>query len=197
VTITQRDRRALILFGMAVLVIIIYLSTTSGNGAKVIAPVASKESIPMAEQRLTRMRQSVARVPAREVLFQQVSAELAEREKNLIEAETGAQATEKLLEIVRGIARAQTPPVEVRSVELGPPRPYGDAYGEVTVSINTECTMDQLVNLMADISARKELISTKDLRVAPANPKQKTVNVRLTAAGLVPPRLVPKGRESF
>lgn len=195
-TITQRDRRALMLAVPAIAVILIY-AATSPKQTVVVAPRGSNESVASMTQRLAGMRQSVARVPGKEALLKQVSAELTEREKNLIVADTAAQATEQLLQIVRTIARSQGPAVELRSVELGQPKSFGDAYGEVTVSVTTECKVDQLVNLMSDISARKELVATRDLRVSAANPKEKTVSARLTFAALVPKKLVPQKKDSF
>lgn len=194
--ISKREKQLLLLLALFVPFVVIYVSTTPKETA-VVAPVAGKESIPGAEQRLQRMRQSVALVPGKETVLKQVSAELAEREKNLIDADTGAQAGEKLLAIVRQVARAQAPPVELRSIELGPPKAFGEAYGEVTVSISAECRVDQLVNFMSDISARKEMVATRDLRVSTANQNEKTVAVRLTVAGLVPRRLAPARKDSF
>lgn len=194
--ISEREKRLLILAAVVIPLILIYVAMTPSD-PKVVAPVISKESIPMAEQRLTRIRQSVARVPAREVLLKQANAELADREKTLIDADTAAQATEQLLQVVRTVARAQGPAVEIRSVEMGMPASFGDAYGEVSVSISTECRMEQLVNFMADLSARKEAIGTRELRLAAANGKEKTVGVRLTIAALVPRKLVPKRKEAF
>ena len=194
--ISEREKRLLILAAVVIPLILIYVAMTPSD-PKVVAPVISKESIPMAEQRLSRIRQSVARVPAREVLLKQANAELADREKTLIDADTAAQATEQLLQVVRTVARAQGPAVEIRSVEMGMPASFGDAYGEVSVSISTECRMEQLVNFMADLSARKEAIGTRELRLAAANGKEKTVGVRLTIAALVPRKLVPKRKEAF
>ena len=196
-TITQRDKRALILLGMAVAVIFIYVVTAPKDGPAVVAPAANRESIPAAEQRLTLIRQSVARVPGKETVLKAVADELAVREKNLIRADTAAQATDQLLQIVRAVARAQAPPVELRGIEMGQAGAYGDAYGEVTVSINTECRMEQLLNMMSDLSARKELVSTREIRIGAANQKEKTVVVRLTIAALVPRALVPKRKESY
>jgi hypothetical protein len=163
----------------------------------VVAPAANRESIPAAESRLALLRQSVARVPGKETVLQLAAGELAGRENNLIRAATGAQAAEQLLQIVRAVARAQAPPVELRGIEMGQPNAYGDAYGEVTVAISTECRMEQLLNMMSDFAARKELVSTRDLRIAAANQKEKTVTVRLTVAALVPRSLVPKRKEAY
>ncbi len=195
-TITDRDRRALLLAVPAVIIILIYVATSPRETA-VVAPLANADSIPVAEDRLARMRQSVARVPGKEEVLKQANAELAEREKNLFDADTAAVATERLLQVVRQVARAQAPPVELRSIELAPPKAFGEHYGEIAVAITTECRVDQLVNMMSDLTARKEMISTRDLRISAANPNEKTVTLRMTVAGLVPRRLVPKKQEAF
>jgi hypothetical protein len=45
---------------------------------------------------------------------------------------------------------------------------------------------------MTDLANRPELIATSDIRVALANPKEKTVVVRLGLSGVVPRKLVPE-----
>ena len=76
--------------------------------------------------------------------------------------------------------------------ELGAIAPFGDDYGAVNVSIQVECRIEQLLNFLAALAARPELIATRDLRVIAADPKQKTLNVRITVAGIVPKSLAPQ-----
>jgi hypothetical protein len=193
-TLADRDRRALMLLAGAAVLMIIYWAASGDPAPAVVAPT-STESIAAAEQRLSQMRQAVARVPGKEAVLKQVAAELSEREKGLIVAETPAQATEQLLQIVRSTARASQ--MDLRAVELGQPKQFGDSYGEVTVSATTECRMEQLLNMMSDLTGRPELVATRDLRINAANPKEKTVVVRLTVAGIVPKRLAPQRKEAF
>jgi hypothetical protein len=198
-TITDRDKRALLLAVPALAIIGIFVATSSKEAAPVVvaASATSDTSIPAAEQRLALMRQSVAQVPGKEERLKQAQTELAQREKGLIEADTAAQATEQLLQIMRRVARAQAPPVDFKSVEPGQTRAYGDAYGQVIVGVNFECKMDQLVNMLADFSARPELVATNDMRLTAANGTEKTVLVHLSVAGLVPRKLVPVRKETF
>ncbi len=192
-TMTSRDRRALTLLGVAVAGSLLYIWLSPSTKAPVVVqPTTVPMTIPEAELQLARMRQSVARVPGKDEILKQAAVELSTREKGLIEAETANQAQEQVLQIMRKVAAAQSPPVEIRSVELGPIRPFGDAYGEVVLSASFECRIDQLVNMLADLSARPELIATSDLRTAAGNPKQKTIGVRMTVSGIVPKRLVPE-----
>ena len=189
--LTTRDKRALALLGAVVLLTVIYVSTSSGPRVPAVVSPTKPMTIPAAELQLARMRQSVARVPGKDEVLKQVSAELALREKGLIDADTTNQAQDQVLQIVRKIAAAQSPAVEIRTVELGAPRPFGDAYGEVTISASFECHIEQLVQMMADLTARPELVAMSDLRMAIANAKQKTVNVRMTVSGIVPKKLAP------
>jgi Type II secretion system (T2SS), protein M subtype b len=190
VKLSSRDKRLLPLLG-AVLLTTIYVLSSSGPGVPAVVSPSKAMTIPEAELQLARMRQSVARVPGKDEILKQAAAELARREKGLIDADTANQAQEQVLLIVRKIASAQSPPVEIKSVELGAPRSFGDAYGEVVVAANFECHIEQLVQIMADLSARPELVAMSDLRMAAANPKQKTVNIRMTVSGIVPKKLAP------
>jgi hypothetical protein len=156
------------------------------------APVAPSDTPARAEARLELLRATAATVPDKEEILSKAQADLASREKGLIIADTAAQAQAQLITIVRAIGRAEAPPVEIRNTDGLGIRPFNDSYGEVTVSVQIECRIDQLVNMLASIAARPELISTSDLRIGSANPKDKTVGVHLTVSGIVPRKLVPE-----
>ncbi len=194
-TLQPRDRRALTALAMLTLV-----SPTGSLLARRFrarggrAPPAIRSRF--AEKRLARLRDTAATAPAKEDVMKKLSAELAMREKGLIAADTAAQAQAQLIQIVRRIGSAEPPPVEIRATEIGPVRPFGDAYGEASVSVQVECRIDQLLNILAGVAARPELVSTSELRVSSANVKDKTVSVRLTLTGIVPRKLVPEKRSN-
>ena len=189
--VQQRDKRALLVLGAAlVLAFIFWMAGSSpASSAKVVAPV---ESVDRLEKGLANLRTRAAALPVKEALLKQASAELAEREKGLISGDTADQAQAQLLQVLRRVAKAQTPPLEIRQVELGQPRSYGSAYGQVTVSVTIDCRIDELVNLLATLSAQPETIATDEIRFGMANPKQKTMPVRLTVSGIVAGRLAPQ-----
>lgn len=198
-TITDRERRLLSFLGVSVVLSAIYWFATSGPSSatpKVIAPV---DSVDRAEKVLTELRKQAATIPGKEAVLKQVSTELATREKGLIKGDTAAQAQAQLVQILREVARNQSPPLDVRAVELGPVRNFGDAYGEVSVSVTLDCRIDQLVNYMAFLSAQPEIFATDEIRITASNPKLKTMPVRLSISGLVPRKLVPvkKGLSQF
>ena len=186
----QRDKRALMVLGaVAVLAFIYWMAGSSSSSVKVSAPV---ESIDRVEKGLANLRSRAAALPAKEVLLKQANAELAEREKGLISGDTADQAQAQLLQVLRRVAKAQTPPLEIRQVELGQPRSYGNAYGLVTVSVTVDCRIEELINLLSTLSAQPETIATDEIRFGMANAKQKTMPVRLTVSGIVAQRLAPK-----
>ena len=194
-TISERDRRALIILGPALVVfgLIYWYSnsspSSSGDSGKSSGPT---ESVERAEKRLAILRKQAATLPGKETVLKQVSGELADREKGLIPGDTAEQAQAQLLQMVKRVAQQQMPPLDVGQVELGRPRTFGSAYGQVSVSITMTCGIDQLVNFLAALSAQPELASTEEIRFGTSHPKLKTMPIRLTISGLVARRLVPK-----
>jgi hypothetical protein len=195
-TMSGRDRRALVILGGALVLggFIYWLSnsspSTSSSSASVTA--APSESIDRAQRRLATLRRQAATLSGKEAVLKQVSVELGEREKGLIPGDTAEEAQAQLLQVVRRVAKAQTPPIEMSQVELGRPRTYGTAYGEVSVSITLTCRIDELVNFLAALGAQPELASTEEIRFGASHPKQKTMPIRLTVTGLVARRLIPQ-----
>lgn len=187
---SQRDRRALAALAVCVVLGLVYRFWPSTDAPAVVAPTT--DNIALAEKRLAKLRESAATVPAKEKIRKQVADDLAVREKGLIAAPTAAQAQAQLIQIVRRLGALETPAVEIRATEIGPVRPLGDAYGEALVSVQIECRIDQLINILAAIPAQPELVATSDLRVISTNAKDKAVGVRLTLSGVVPRNLVPE-----
>jgi hypothetical protein len=195
-TLQPRYRNALVLFALVEIVLLVYKYWPAG--AKPVV-VASSDSVGAAEKRLARLREIAATVPAKQDIAVKASAELATREKGLLAADTAPQAQAQLIQIIRRLGTGEAPPIEIRSTELGAVRPFGDAYGEASVSVQIECRIDQLINLLASLASQPELVSASDVRVNTTNVKDKTVTVRLTVAGVVPRKLVPekKGAATF
>ncbi len=196
-TLQPRDRRALAFFAVSAILGLVYELWSSSSAPTVVT--ASTDSVALTEKRLAKLRAEAAMVPGKEDILKKVSADLALREKGLIQADTLAQAQAHLIQVVRTLGQAENPPVQIRATESFGIRPLGDSYGEASVSVQIECRIDQLVNLLAAVTAQTELISTNDIRVTAANPKEKLIGVRLTISGIVPGKLVPqkKGVAAF
>jgi len=188
--ISQRDRRALLLLGVAVIgVLAIELFVRERDAAPA---AAAGDSVELAGKRLARLRQAAGTLESREQALKAADEELAVREKGIIQADTLPQAQARLMEIARQLAGAQSPPIDIRSTELGQPRPLAEDYAEILLPLSFECRIEQLVNFLADVSALPELVAVNGLRVVTAREKEKTINVRLTLAGVIPRRLAPE-----
>jgi Type II secretion system (T2SS), protein M subtype b len=192
-TTGKLDRRMALLLagGMAGVLLLRYVVFADRQPAV----VAAADSAPLAEKRLARLRSLAATVPGQEKVLKQASAELAAREKGILQTDTAAQAQAQLLEIIRRTGKEEG--FDVRGAEEMKVRPLAADYGEVTVTVAFTCRIDQFVNFMADLANRPELLATSDVRISAGNAKDKTVNVRLGLAGVVPRKLVPNKAVAF
>jgi Type II secretion system (T2SS), protein M subtype b len=191
-TLGQRDRRALLVLGGAAIVCLVLWMLLPAERQPAL--VGAVDTIPAAAKRLSKVRQVAATLPAEERSQQTAAAQLAAREKGMLQADTPAQAQAQLVQIMRRLASAQEPPIEIRSAEVGKTQPLGDSYGEVTIPVSFVCRIDQLVNLLADVTAQPELLAAGGLRITPGDAKEKTINVRLTLSAIAPRKLVPEKR---
>jgi hypothetical protein len=195
---SDRDRRALMLLGvgLAIGAILYFFFPANPGTASVAAPAVSQDNIALGQQRLTRLRQIAATVPAREATLKQTTADLKEREAGIIQADTAAQAQAAVLEAIRRVGKMEQ--IDVRGGDFGAPKAFGD-YGLVYVTVTFECHIEQLVNFLADLSREQQTIVPSEERMSAGNPKEKTMSVRLVLAGLVAKKLVPekKGLAGF
>ncbi len=194
-TLSTRDQRALILLGTGLLTVLVLRFGVYGD--KQAAVVSASDSIPAAEKRLTRVRLAAATVASKQGLLKTLNGQAEQREKGIIHAPSAQQAQAHLLETIRRVGKAEG--IEVRGGEFPELSPLGDEYGEAAVSVNFDCRIEQIVNFLAALTKETELIATREVRIASANPKEKSLSVRLTLAGVVPRNLVPvkKGLATF
>lgn len=187
-TMTTRDRRALIVLAVAGVALAIYLLAT-GSGTTPTAQVVSLNSTQL-RQRLAQLRQTAAVLPAREVLLKQATADLADREHGIIQAGTAAEAQSELLQTA--VRLGKTNGLEVRSSDFGAPKVFGD-YGIVYATVSFDCHVEQLLNFLADLTREPELIVPSEERiVASGNAKDKMMTVRMVLAGVVAKKLIPE-----
>ncbi len=191
--LSQRDRRALIGLGAAVMLTLVVYLWPQGGGPEEVGVAGGVET---AEQRLAQVRRLAAQVPAKEAQLAALQADLANWEQGLIASETAQQAQADLLTILREIGARQDPPLEFASVEIGQVEPLSGSedYGEAKVSVSFDCTIEQLVNLMADLTAQPPAVVTDEIRISTRNEEDKTIQVRLRVSGAVPGALVPEQR---
>jgi hypothetical protein len=186
--LSQRDRRALLLLCTAAVLFLAYRFWPEDASGVVVEAV----SIPQLERRVQKLRQMERSLEPRDKVRKQVAAALAAREKGVIQAETAAQAQAQILQIVRRVLRAQTPPVDLRASELRQPQRINSEYGEVSVQVSLDCGIEQTLNLLADLGGQPEALGAVAVSLEAANPKQKTVPARIVISALVPGKLLPK-----
>ena len=188
-TISPRERRAVVMLAAALAVFaILEFVVFPGDNA-----TATSQAVPQNPERLRQrvalLRQSVAVLPAREALLKQIDADLADRERGIIQADTTAQAQAELVETARRVGK--TNQIDVRTSDFGAPRAFGE-YGIVYASITFDCHVEQLLNFLADLTREPELIVPSEQRISSGNSKEKLMSVRITLAGIVSKKLVPE-----
>jgi hypothetical protein len=185
---TARDQKLLAVW-LVLAAVTGYVYLAPANTGSMLPASASAETVEMAEQRLARLKDLAAAAPSKLDILTKISAELAVREQGLIRAETVQQAQAQMLAALRELADLEA--IEIRSMEMAAVEPFGDGYGLAPVRVQFECRMAQLVNVLAGLAARPELMATRGLQIQASNPKEKTVRVVLNVVGVVPKELVP------
>jgi hypothetical protein len=185
--VSDRDKKLLLVIPVAILILIVRFGFMRDD-PKVVGTTAS-ESIPQTEKHLAQLRGVAATVPGKQKVLALVDADLAAREKGIIQVETAPQAQARLLELIRRVANPEG--IDIRGGDFGQPKVIGD-YGEVNVGVTFTCPIEKFVNFMAGLSREPELIGPSDIRMTAQNPKDKTVTVRMILGGLVPRKLVPE-----
>jgi len=187
-TLTTRDRRALIALTVAGVAAAIYF-LASGSGSTPAAQVVSMNSAQL-RQRLAQLRQTAAVLPAREALLKQATADLADRERGVIQAGTAAEAQSEVLQTAVRLGKSNG--LEVRSSDFAAPKVFGD-YGIVYAAVSFDCHVEQLLNFLADLTHEPELIVPSEERIGTSgNAKDKMMTVRMVLAGVVAKKLIPE-----
>ena len=174
------------LLGGALVVMAVYYFGFPDTSPGSTAASASPELL---QQRVARLRQLAATVPAREASMKEASALLADREKGMLQADTAPQAQATLLEVARRVGKLSQ--LDIRGGEFGAPKTFGD-YGLVYATINFDCHVEQLVNFLADLGKQPELIAPFEQHINSGSVKDKTVSVRMVLAGVVAKKLIPE-----
>ncbi len=184
---TAPDRRLLWVLGVLVVLVILRYTVFGEKATEVVAAV---ESVPVSERRLERMRELAGTVAGKEEVLKLAAADVQQREKGIIQADTAPQAQALLLDRIRQIAANNK--FDARGVDqFSEVKPLGADYGVVSVTETFTCGIEQLVNFLADLANAPELISTNDIQITGGNDKKKNIQVRLSISAVVPRKLVP------
>jgi len=98
--------------------------------------------------------------------MKQATTELESREKGMLKAETSAQAQAQLQELLHNAGAANG--IDIRGIEEMRIKPFGNDYGEASVTVRFTCLIEQLVNLLASLANQPELLSTNQIQISAA-----------------------------
>jgi Tfp pilus assembly protein PilO len=181
------NRKLLVVFVVSVAAILwVRFSVLSDHPT---STVVVSETIPQAEQRLQKLRLVAATVPGKEESLKKAMAELAEREKGILQAPTEAQAQALLLETLNNLARGNG--ISTQGGDFHD-KPLSRDYGEVSVTVRFNCDIVQLINLMAALADQSQILATDDMRVTGGSDKKKSVQVMMTVSCVVARKLLPE-----
>lgn len=189
--ISERERRLLIglVPALMISVFVYYWTEPSSSVAPVVADTAA--AIDVAQARLDRVRAISATIPPLQNLKLKSSAELAQWEKRLVQADTPAQAQAQLLQIFRRVARLQGASLDIRGSDLGSVQP-ANGYSEIAMNVNIECQIEGLLNLLTDLASQPEFLSWRDVHISSPENKQKRLLVSFTLMALAPAKLISR-----
>jgi len=195
--LSERDRRALVLLGagLAVAGILHFVFPANDASPAAVSGGAVSGSIEMAQARLERLRRIAATLPAREAVVKQVSLDLADRERSLLDAATLGQAQAALIEAIHRVGTREQ--IDIRGGDLGAPRAFGD-YGLIYATVTFTCHIEQLVNFLADLGREPQAIVPAEQRISPTGkPQEKNIAVRMVVAAPVLKKLLPEKKAIF
>jgi Tfp pilus assembly protein PilO len=191
------DKRLVTLLAVSAAVALVLRFGVYGDNSSPTV-VAASETAPQAEQRLDQLRRISATLDGKEAVKKQAEAELAVREKGLIQADTEAQARAQLLELTTNIARSNG--IDTHGMDDYKSRAVSSDYGEISVTVSFTCAIEQLVNFLAALANQPQILATNEIRVSGGHDKKKNVQVRVSVSGVVPRKLLPaekKGLAAF
>ena len=181
-------RRNLVMVAVLVAGVVGVIIDRTGDTTPQVVSVSDSPAV--LENRLGKLRKTASAVPEKIAVLNSVATVLQKREKGIMAFNTAAQAQAHLLEVIRRIAIGNK--IDARGGDFSPPTLLGTDYGQVAVSVTFESTIDAFINFLADLSKETELIAPSEVHISVGNAKNKTVNVRVTLAGVVPKKLVPE-----
>ena len=179
---SQRDRRALTMAGIAVAV---FLTLEFG-----VLPVwdrmqAEREGLEVREQTFLKFREAVESKAEREAGKALFEGQLRGAEAGLLPGETPAIASAELRARVQQLAAEHG--MEVVSSRFLPERPLGEEYLQVPLGLQLKGRIDNLVRFLQASGSGTTTLSIVELRIRGiGNDKEKLLNVDLTVAGILP-----------
>ena len=191
--LSQRDRRALIMLGVAVaLFLVLQLDMFAPSAAS--GPAASDAALDALEQRLQLAQIQARQRPLTEAELSAAQRRLERVESRLLESADPALAQAEMRSLVGQLLDAEGIPL--RSSRFSPVKLEQDRYAQVPLVVEFTCGIEQMVNFMAAIANSSRLLATRDIRIRPDKPEVKSIAVTMTVAGFLPMDRAPELAEN-
>lgn len=186
--ISHKDKVALTVAGFAVALFAIFQFA--------VFPVwdllqESRSNLPIQEQRLQKYREVARTAGLRAAEVSSEAAKLRQAEGGLLNSNTAAFASGELQGLVKQLASNAS--IDVRSNEFLPLKKLSDDYTEVPIGLQFQCRLDQLVNLLKDISGSPQYLVVPKLMIQSGVSKEKLITVNMQIAGVM--RAEPSKKE--
>jgi Tfp pilus assembly protein PilO len=163
--IRQRDRRALILLGAAVLIY--------GLADRIVLPAfdrlaAAPELAAEKEHQLRRYRRAELRKGQYTDLLKLADERVSKSESVVIPGANLSLVSAELQSLIE--ATAVNAGLMVSQRMIGTPRRLNDFYAELPITLTFDSTPGQLVSFLNELRAQPRFLQVRTLNVAPANP---------------------------
>jgi Tfp pilus assembly protein PilO len=185
---SQRDRRALILLGVALaLFLVLQLDMFKPSSA---GPAASDAALDALEQRLQLAQVQARQRPLTEAELNAAQKRLDKVESRLLESADSALAQAEMRSLVGQLLDGEGIPL--RASRFGAVKLEQDRYVQVPLVVEFTCGIEQMVNLMAAAANSSMLLATRDIRIRPDKAEVKSIAVTMTIAGFLPLERAPE-----
>jgi len=178
---SQRDKRALLIAGIAAAVFVAaqYLVLPLWDRME-----EGREGLEVREQTFLKFREAVASKSAQEAEKELLEARLQDTEAEfLLSAESSAIASAELRTRVQRMAAENG--MEAASIQFQAERPLGEDYVQVPLGIQLKGRIDNLVGFLKACGTGPTTLRVLGLSIQSLGDKEKTLNVNMTVAGIL------------
>jgi Tfp pilus assembly protein PilO len=178
--VQQRDKLALIGGGIVLVVFVAFRF--------VIFPIwdslqDTRASLPIQEKKLEKYREVAQIAPLRSGEVVTVENRLRQNESGLLASKTAALASAELQDLVTQLAAKQR--IDLHSNEFLPVKPVSPYYATVPMTIQFQCRLDQLVDLLQDVTQNPKYLTVSKMSIQSTAAKDKSVSVGLLISGMM------------
>ena len=184
-----RDRRALVLLGLAV---VVYLAISNLALPAYDRIKSGADTVANKEDELRKYRGALVSQQHYTQLLAQVKSSLEEGEGRLVRGDNPSLASVELQTIVEDAAKKFSIPLGQRSMSAA--KKKTDYFNEISMTLSFDGTPNQLTSLLAELRGAPKFVTVKSLQVAPValateaptkGELRKTVRVSLTVSALL------------